>query len=131
MHTDSSARRTYFASPSASEWTTTVRIPSSRQARWTLSAISPRFAIRILPNSRFGFLATTGDDGGRTQTITTRGCPYSTGWPFSASTCLTTPALSASISFMSFIASMMHSVSPTWTVSPTSTKGFAPGEAAR
>ena len=40
-------------------------------------------------------------------------------------------ALSDSISFISFIASMMHSVSPTCTVSPTSTNGFAPGEAAR
>ncbi len=32
---------------------------------------------------------------------------------------------------MSFIASMMQSVSPSSTVSPTSTKAFEPGEAAR
>src|SRR6476661_11114323 len=50
MQTDSSASFTYFASVSASEWTTTVRIPSSRQARWMRSAISPRFAIRIFSN---------------------------------------------------------------------------------
>src|SRR5687768_11452921 len=50
MHTDSSASLTYFASVSASEWTTTVRMPISRQARWMRSAISPRLAIRILPN---------------------------------------------------------------------------------
>src|SRR3990172_13128920 len=50
MHTDSSASFTYFASRSASEWTTTVRIPSSRHARWIRSAISPRLAIRIFSN---------------------------------------------------------------------------------
>jgi hypothetical protein len=47
MHTDSSASLTYFASVSASECTTTVWMPSSRQARWMRSAISPRLAIRI------------------------------------------------------------------------------------
>ncbi len=50
MQTDSSARRTYLASRSASECTTTVLMPSSRQARWTRSAISPRLAIRIFSN---------------------------------------------------------------------------------
>src|SRR5258706_1473803 len=50
MQTDSSASFTYFASVSASECTTTVRIPISRQARWMRSAISPRFAIRIFSN---------------------------------------------------------------------------------
>src|SRR5690349_16083794 len=50
MHTDSSASFTYLASVSASEWTTTVRMPISRQARWMRSAISPRFAIRIFSN---------------------------------------------------------------------------------
>src|SRR5215471_21870070 len=50
MQTDSSASLTYFASVSAVEWTTTVRMPSSRHARWMRRAISPRFAIRILPN---------------------------------------------------------------------------------
>jgi hypothetical protein len=104
-------------------------MPSSRQARWTRSAISPRLAIRILPKSWFGFLATIGDDGGR------RG--GKSGYhdqrlseldrlPFSASTCFTTPTCPDSISFISFIASMMQSVSPTCTVSPTSTNGFRP-----
>src|SRR5262249_21121893 len=51
MHTDSSASFTYFASVSASEWTTTVRMPISRQARWMRSAISPRLAIRIFSNT--------------------------------------------------------------------------------
>src|SRR4051794_24318780 len=50
MHTDSSASLTYLASRSASECTTTVLMPSSRQARWTRSAISPRLAIRIFWN---------------------------------------------------------------------------------
>src|SRR5947209_19331564 len=50
MQTDSSASATYLASRSASEFTTTVLIPSSRHARCTRSAISPRLAIRILSN---------------------------------------------------------------------------------
>src|SRR4029079_15978966 len=58
MHTDSSASATYFASRSASECTTTVLMPSSRHARCTRSAISPRLAIRILSNSFSGLTAT-------------------------------------------------------------------------
>src|SRR5467141_660035 len=50
MQTDSSASFTYLASVSASEYTTTVRMPISRQARWMRSAISPRLAIRIFSN---------------------------------------------------------------------------------
>src|SRR6185503_1573827 len=57
MHTDSSASRTYLASRSASEWTTTVLMPSSRHARWMRSAISPRLAIRTLSNSLSGLRA--------------------------------------------------------------------------
>src|SRR6267142_4872889 len=51
MQTDSSASFTYLASVSASEYTTTVRMPISRQARWMRSAISPRLAIRIFSNT--------------------------------------------------------------------------------
>ncbi len=132
MQTDSSASRTYLASRSASEWTTTVLMPISRQARWMRSAISPRLAIRTLSKSLSAALATaalvraTWFSSGRTvartgrgralrvrrssgQTITNSGWPNSTGWPFSVMIDFTTPALSASISFMSFIASMMHS----------------------
>src|SRR5512140_1425554 len=66
MHTDSSASRTYLASRSASEWTTTVLIPISRHARWMRSAISPRLAISILSKSGFGGLvATRARTGGR------------------------------------------------------------------
>ena len=65
------------------------------------------------------------------QSMTTKGSPYSTGWPFSTSIALMIPSLSHSISFSSFIASMMHMVSPDLTVSPTSTKGLAPGEEER
>src|ERR1700719_4737454 len=50
MQTLSSARRTCMASSSAVEWTATVGMPSSLQARSTRSAISPRLAIRILSN---------------------------------------------------------------------------------
>src|SRR5256714_10139982 len=50
MQTLSSASRTCIASASAVEWTATVAMPSSLQARSTRSAISPRLAIRILSN---------------------------------------------------------------------------------
>src|SRR5574343_1118484 len=50
IQTDSSASLTYLASRSASEWTTTVLMPSSRQARWTRKAISPRLAMRTFSN---------------------------------------------------------------------------------
>src|SRR5580704_794716 len=55
------------------------------------------------------------------------GSPYSTGWPFSISTRTTSPPTSASISFMSFMASMMHTVCPASTKSPTRTNGPASG----
>src|SRR5216683_7859729 len=54
MHTLSSASRTCMASASAVEWTATVGMPSSLQARSTRSAISPRLAIRILSNIGVG-----------------------------------------------------------------------------
>src|SRR6267142_6453807 len=50
MHTDSSASRTCRLSRSASLNTATVAILSSRHARITRSAISPRFATRTLRN---------------------------------------------------------------------------------
>src|SRR5258708_491559 len=50
MQTLWSGSRTCIASSSAVEWTATVAIPSSLQARSTRSAISPRLAIRILSN---------------------------------------------------------------------------------
>src|SRR4051812_11772281 len=49
MQIASSARRTCMASVSAVEWTATVLIPISWQARGMRSAISPRLAMRILP----------------------------------------------------------------------------------
>jgi uncharacterized protein YndB with AHSA1/START domain len=48
MATASSAMRTWTAPASASEYTATVRRSSSRQARITRQAISPRLAIRTL-----------------------------------------------------------------------------------
>src|SRR5262245_52588135 len=50
MQTSSSANLTWRESLSASEWTATVLIPSSRQAQMILRAISPRLAIRIFLN---------------------------------------------------------------------------------
>src|SRR5579885_2054716 len=52
MHTLSSASRTCIASASAVECTATVWMPSSRQARWMRSAISPRLAMRIFSNMK-------------------------------------------------------------------------------
>src|SRR5437879_7225043 len=51
MRRASSARLTWLALRSASEYTATVRTPSRRAVRITRHAISPRFAIRILPNT--------------------------------------------------------------------------------
>src|SRR4026209_2737987 len=50
MQTSSSANFTCRESLSASEWTATVRIPSSRQAHTMRRAISPLLAIRIFLN---------------------------------------------------------------------------------
>src|SRR5436190_22734643 len=50
MHTASSAKRTCKAPTSASENTATVAMPSSRQARMTRMAISPRLAIKTFLN---------------------------------------------------------------------------------
>src|SRR4029453_8718918 len=59
--------------------------------------------------------------------MTNNGCPYSTGCPFSTRIFFTVPPTSASISFSSFMASMMQSVSPALTSDPCSTKAGAPG----
>src|SRR5688572_21960978 len=53
MRTSSSAYRTCRACSSASEYTATVLMPSSRHATIMRMAISPRFAIRIFLNIRF------------------------------------------------------------------------------
>src|SRR5213594_1969531 len=50
MQTSSSANLTCRESLSTSEWTATVRIPSSLQAQMILRAISPRLAMRIFLN---------------------------------------------------------------------------------
>src|SRR5216684_2887821 len=50
MHTVSSASRTFIACESAVEWTATVLIPISWQARLMRSAISPRLAISTFSN---------------------------------------------------------------------------------
>ena len=55
------------------------------------------------------------------QPIINSGWPNSTGWPFSTRILVTTPDTSESISLSSFIASMMHRVSPSLMVEPTST----------
>src|SRR3569832_992528 len=52
MQTASSAIATWRDSRSASEYTATVLMPSSRQARITRTAISERLAIRIFLNKR-------------------------------------------------------------------------------
>src|SRR6185436_14910003 len=54
MHTASSANRTWSPVASAVECTATVGIPSSRQARMTRRAISPRLAMRIFLNIASG-----------------------------------------------------------------------------
>src|SRR5262245_30607396 len=52
MHTDSSASSTCLRLASAVEWTATVLMPNSRQARRMRNAISPRLAITTFSNIR-------------------------------------------------------------------------------
>ena len=59
------------------------------------------------------------------------GSPNCTGLPFSASTSVITPSVSALISFITFIASMMQSTVSGETRSPTFTNGGDSGEGAR
>jgi len=58
------------------------------------------------------------------------GWPNSTGSPFLASIAVIRPALSDSIWFIIFMASMMHKIWPILISLPISTKDFAPGDAA-
>src|SRR5262249_61432018 len=58
------------------------------------------------------------------------GWPYSTGWPLVASRFTTSPQTSDSISFISFMASIMHSTWPACTTSPGFTKGGVLGRGA-
>jgi hypothetical protein len=63
--------------------------------------------------------------------MTNRSWPNSTASPSPARISLTVPAVSAVMAFISFMTSMMQSWSPAFTCWPSSTKGFAPGSAAR
>src|SRR5258706_3132034 len=58
------------------------------------------------------------------------GWPNSTGSPLLSRTARIRPAISDSIWFIIFMASMTHSTWPAWISSPISTKGFAPGDGA-
>src|SRR5258706_6675307 len=81
-----------------------------------------------------GYLAAIGDQDLSKhgyQAMMKSGCPYSTGWPLSTRMAFTVPDLSHSISFISFIASMMQMICPSFTLWPTSTKGLASGEGVR
>src|SRR4051812_4242569 len=65
------------------------------------------------------YLAPVGDQDlpeHRHQAMMKSGWPYSTGWPFSTRIALTVPVLSHSISFISFIASMMQMIWPSLTL---------------
>src|SRR5262249_18448808 len=92
------------------------------QAQMTRRAISPRLATRIFWNivRQAAYLLRLGR-------IPNNACPYSTGCPFSAKMRSTSPLISDSISFMSFMASTMHSVWPLSTCEPTLTNASAPG----
>src|SRR5690606_17483507 len=81
-----------------------------------------------------GDLATVGNQDLREharQTMIMRGAPNSTGAASSTRMRFTVPACGAGIWFIVFMASMMRSVCPSVTVSPTFTKGGAPGSGCR
>src|SRR5206468_2057741 len=85
-------------------------------------AISPRFAIRIFLNMAKGAPARRRPPQ-RSGRMLKSASPNWTGCPFSWCTFTISPATSASISFMSFMASMMQRTWPTLTRSPVPTKG--------
>ena len=60
--------------------------------------------------------------------IANSACPYSTGWPLLTMRFAMMPEASDSISFISFMASMMQRICPVSTWSPTLKNGGEPGE---
>ena len=130
MQTLSSARRTCMAEASAVECTATVRMPISWQARWIRSAISPRLAMRTLPNIMVARprrrSARPLHDATPHSTII-NGSPYSTGVPGSIRMRVTVPARGALIWLKVFIASISSRVWPCATLAPSVTKGGCPG----
>jgi hypothetical protein len=86
-------------------------------------AESPAWADRpcVCPTIRFRYC----DHRTRKRT-----CPNCTGLPFSTPTSAMTPFVSALISFITFMASMMQTTVSSVTCAPTSTNGAASGEAA-
>ena len=89
-------------------------MPISLQARLMRSAISPRLAIRIFSNIA-------------DQLRMTSDWPNSTGCASWMQISLIVPPRGARIGFIVFIASTIRSVSPSFTLSPTLTKGGLPG----
>ena len=78
-----------------------------------------------------GRLLTAGEARARAalkpHSMTISAWPYSTGAPSSIMICVSLPDLCATISLNVFIASTSISLSPAFTVAPTSTKGLASG----
>src|SRR5580700_9194982 len=109
-------------------------MPSSLAARMTLSAISPRLAIRILSNIEAISPIARNPRGSiphRGHSTIISGWSYSTGEPSSTKMLTTLPARGATMSLNVFIASTSSNLSPTFTVDPTSTNGLASGLALR
>ena len=65
------------------------------------------------------------------HSISIRTAPYSTGWASATTICARRPGRWARIWFMTFIASMINSGWPSAMMSPSRTKGGAPGCGAR
>src|SRR5450631_2139522 len=80
-------------------------------------------------NAKRDLAAVSDDDffDHRGYSMMNSGWPNSTGSPFLASIAVTRPALSDSIWFIIFMASMMQRIWPTLTSVPSSTKVLAPG----
>src|ERR1019366_4362231 len=80
-------------------------------------------------NAKRNLAAASDDDffDHRGYSMMNSGWPNSTGSPFLASIAVTRPALSDSIWFIIFMASMMHNICPTLISIPISTNGLAPG----
>src|SRR3989442_704553 len=96
----------------------------SRQPRASVPRPSARRATRV--RGRMGRMSAQ-----RAGSIRKSGWPYSTAWPFSTKILTIRPPTFDSISFISFIASMIQRIWPSLTTVPSFTYGSALGDGAR
>ena len=113
------------------------RLRRVRPARCTFPPAAPVKAVELCSTPRKllkkfdqNFSLSLPHPSATPYTMRNKGWLNSTTWPLPTQISATVPSTSAGISFISFMASIMHRVSPFFTWSPTSTKGRASGPGA-